>query len=66
MNNALKFALMLGTAATVLAVSAFAGNAGVCTDIPNGGCSSVPEPSTIAMLASGLGAVVVLRHWRKR
>jgi len=27
---------------------------------------AAPEPSTLAMLASGLGGVIALRHWRKR
>jgi len=63
MNTAFKFALMLGVAATVFAVPAFAGT-------PPSACSivvsSVPEPATLAMLASGIVGVAVLRHWRKK
>jgi hypothetical protein len=59
MKNTVKFALMLGMAAAALAAPAFAGSGGWTP-------RSVPEPSTLAMLASGLGGVIALRHWRKR
>jgi PEP-CTERM motif len=63
MNTAFKIALMLGVAATVFAVPAFAA-------APPCACSnvvcSVPEPATLTMLASGIGCVVVLRHRRKK
>jgi hypothetical protein len=58
MKNTVKFALLLGMAAVVAAAPAFAGE--------NGWVRTVPEPSTLAMLASGLGGVLALRHWRKR
>jgi len=58
MKNAVKFALMLGVAAVVSAAPVFAGG--------TGWVRSVPEPSTLVMLASGLGGVLALRHWRKR
>jgi len=58
MKNAVKFALMIGAATAALAVPAFAGTTQCFV--------SVPEPSTLAMLASGLGGVIALRHWRKR
>jgi PEP-CTERM motif-containing protein len=57
MNKVIKLALMLGTTAAVLAAPTFAGEA---VRIYN-----CPEPSTLALLASGLGGVIALRHWRK-
>jgi hypothetical protein len=54
MKSTFKLGLMVAMAAAVLAVPAFADS------IP------APEPSTLAMLASGLGGVLALRHWRKR
>ena len=59
MKNTVKFALLLGMAAVVSAAPAFAGVGGWPP-------RRVPEPSTLAMLASGLGGVIALRHWRKR
>lgn len=57
MNKALKFALILGAVAAVLAAPAFAGE---------GTGATVPEPSTLALLVTGIGAIGLIRHMRKR
>ena len=57
MSKLLKLGLALG-AAVVLAVPVFAGGTGYP--------AKVPEPSTLAMLASGIGAIAALRSLRKR
>jgi hypothetical protein len=53
----LKFSLMLAIAVAVSALPAFAGEP---QTVP------VPEPATLALLASGIGGVAVLRRLRKR
>src|SRR6266404_3814381 len=50
-----KFALMLAAAVAVLALPAFAGQIVVRT----------PEPSSIMLLASGVGGILILRRLRK-
>ena len=56
MNKIFKSALVLGAAVAVLAAPAFAGE-----PIP-----VVPEPGTMALLASGIGGIAVLRRMLKR
>jgi len=58
MNKALKFVLMLIAATSVSSLPAFAGLPGPPTN--------VPEPATLALLATGLGAVAVVRRLRKK
>jgi hypothetical protein len=58
MSKLLKLSLMIGAATVVLVVPAFAG-----TYAP---VSTVPEPSTLAMLALGMGAIAALCGLRKR
>jgi hypothetical protein len=60
MMSSFKLGLMLVVSAAVLAVPAFAGQAPIYPTY----CA--PEPSMLAMLASGLGGIVALRHWRKK
>lgn len=56
MKRISKFALMLAAAVAVLALPAFAGQIVVRT----------PEPSSIMLLASGVGGILILRRLRKR
>ena len=58
MKNAVKFAAMLGFVAAVLAAPAFAGEAMKVV--------AMPEPSSLAMLVTGLGGVFALRWKLKR
>jgi PEP-CTERM motif len=57
MSKVIKALAFLGAAAVVLAVPVFAGGPPP---------SRVPEPSTIMMLAGGLGSVAGLRYYLLR
>jgi hypothetical protein len=56
-NKALKFAIVLSAATFALSISAFAGVAPRPT---------VPEPITLTLLATGIGAVAVVRKLRSK
>jgi hypothetical protein len=56
-NKALKFAIVLSAATFALSISAFAGVAPRPT---------VPEPITLTLLATGIGAVAVVRKLRNK
>lgn len=58
MSKLSKLSLVLGTAVVVLAIPTLAGG--------NGYIRNVPEPSTLVMLASGIGAIAALRRLRNR
>jgi len=54
MNKTLNFALMLAAVMALLTVPAFAGAA------------KAPEPTTLLLLATGVGATALLRKMRKK
>jgi hypothetical protein len=56
-KKALKFAIMLSAATLALSVPVFAGT------VTSG---SVPEPITLTLLATGIGAVAVVRRLRTK
>ncbi len=58
------FAYLMATVvcATLSAGSAWAGAGGGCGT----GTSSLPEPASIALLAAGIGGILVVRHKRRR
>jgi hypothetical protein len=56
-NKALKFAIILSAATFALSLPAFAGVN------PN---ATVPEPITLTLLATGIGAVAVVRKLRNK
>jgi hypothetical protein len=56
-NKALKFAIMLSAATLAFAVPVFAGTVTY---------GSVPEPITLTLLATGIGAVAVVRRLRTK
>ena len=56
MNKALMFASLLVVATVGLSVSAFAGVPAV----------HVPEPASLALVATGVGAVALVRRFRKK
>jgi hypothetical protein len=58
-NKALKFAIMFSAATFVASLPALAGG-GV------DGRTTVPEPITLALLATGIGAVAVVRKLRDK
>jgi hypothetical protein len=58
-NKALKFAIMLSAATFALSLPAIAGS---FTCAP----ATVPEPITLTLLATGIGAVVVVRKLRDK
>ena len=55
MKKTFMFGLMLIGATVVLSVSAFAADV-----------QPVPEPATLSLLATGLGAVAMIRSFRKK
>lgn len=57
MKNLLKFSLIAAAAALVSSAPAFAGISII---------HNAPEPATILLLASGVGAVAVLRRYRTK
>jgi len=57
-NKILKFALLLSAATFALSLPAFAGI--FCAP------TAVPEPITLTLLATGIGAVVVVRKLRDK
>jgi hypothetical protein len=56
-NKVLKFAIMLSAATLALSVPVFAGTVTY---------GSVPEPITLTLLATGIGAVAVVRRLRTK
>jgi hypothetical protein len=56
-NKVLKFAIMLSAATLALSVPVFAGTVTY---------GSVPEPITLTLLATGIGAVAVMRKLRSK
>jgi hypothetical protein len=56
-KKALKFAIMLSAATLALSVPVFAGTVTY---------GSVPEPITLTLLATGIGAVAVVRRLRTK
>jgi len=54
----------LGVAGTTTLLTSVAALAGEIPTLP--GLPTVPEPSTIALFAGGIGAAVVIRKLRKR
>jgi hypothetical protein len=58
-NKVLKFAIMLSAATFALSLPAFAG-VGSCAP------AAVPEPITLTLLATGIGAVAVMRKLRDK
>jgi hypothetical protein len=59
-NKMLKFAIMLSAATFALSLPAFAGSSSICTP------AVVPEPITLTLLATGIGAVAVMRKLRSK
>lgn len=57
MNKLLRFAIMLSAAAFVVSLPAFAGT------VPP---PHVPEPVTLTLLATGIGAVALVRKLRSK
>jgi hypothetical protein len=55
-NKILKFAIVLSAAAFALSLPAFAGATAPAT---------VPEPVTLTLLATGIGAVALVRKFRR-
>jgi hypothetical protein len=55
-NKILKFAIVLSAATFALSLPAFAGAAAP---------STVPEPVTLTLLATGIGAVALVRKFRR-
>jgi len=56
-HKALKVAIMLSAATFVVSLPALAGG---------GGGTPVPEPITLTLLATGIGAVAVVRKLRNK
>ena len=60
MNKTLKFVLTLTAAVAVLAIPALAGGEEAVR------IQSVPEPATLALLATGVGVVALVRRLRNK
>jgi len=59
LNSKFKFALMFAFVMATATLPAWAGTA-------QGPPPAVPEPSSIILMASGIGGIGMLRHFRKR
>jgi PEP-CTERM motif len=59
MNKKIAFVVSLAALGLLSALPAIAGAVG-------GNGNTVPEPATLTLLASGIGAVAILRHSRKK